>query len=428
MSVYAPVVVNPKLQTATEQWFHYYAGFSDEFVTSVLDVFGLEPEASVLDSWLGGGTTACAAVSRQLAFAGVELNPVMVLIALARIYSRLPTFSSTLAAAQDNLAQIVHEMPIIDASSHDLATWIGPSMASFVLSMIQATSRLPVTERPISHHEWAVRIPQLRTDQVLLLAAALTAIRARTRSLRGSNPTWPKRPELATEIACSPEALQQLIENALMALPRPLTKGEPSGSTPNFEVTLASSTLLPYAKASFDAVVTSPPYCTRIDYCKKTQIELTALGLTESTFRGLRDCMIGTPTITNQETSIAKLPKDVRGLLREIERHDSYAAREYYAKFYRQYFSSLDRSMAEMARVLKQNGRAAIVVQTSHFKEVEIDLPQLLISVSRQYGLTSLETLSWKCTTNLAHINPAAKKYIKRREDFESVVVLQKEE
>ena len=63
------------------------------------------------------------------------------------------------------------------------------------------------------------------------------------------------------------------------------------------DIALGSSAHLPLDTSSIDAVITSPPYCTRIDYVIATLPELAILGLRPDELKGLRDKMIGTPTI-----------------------------------------------------------------------------------------------------------------------------------
>src|SRR5690606_7221892 len=66
--------------------------------------------------------------------------------------------------------------------------------------------------------------------------------------------------------------------------------------TPNARaiVDLADSRSLPIERCNVDAVITSPPYCTRIDYAVATRMELAVLGIDESRTENLRRLMIGT--------------------------------------------------------------------------------------------------------------------------------------
>ena len=61
---------------------------------------------------------------------------------------------------------------------------------------------------------------------------------------------------------------------------------------------MASSENLPVRRGVIDFVLSSPPYCTRIDYGVATSAELAVLGYPVDTrLRELRGRLIGTPTI-----------------------------------------------------------------------------------------------------------------------------------
>ena len=65
-------------------------------------------------------------------------------------------------------------------------------------------------------------------------------------------------------------------------------------------IEVASSDALPIEGGDVDIVITSPPYCTRIDYAVSTSLELAFLGFDYNTsVRRLRDRMIGTSTVRN---------------------------------------------------------------------------------------------------------------------------------
>lgn len=56
-----------------------------------------------------------------------------------------------------------------------------------------------------------------------------------------------------------------------------------------------------------NAIITSPPYCTRIDYAIATVLELAILGFSsENYLTELRNKMIGTPTIIKEPIEIKK--------------------------------------------------------------------------------------------------------------------------
>src|SRR5205823_4265056 len=98
-------------------------------------------------------------------------------------------------------------------------------------------------------------------------------------------------------------------------------------------VSLADARALPLSGASVDAVVTSPPYCTRIDYFRATVFELAALGISPDgeRFRELRSMAMGTNLMRPEcRTEFDSQPDEVRRLLRRIQEHPSKASETYY--------------------------------------------------------------------------------------------------
>jgi DNA modification methylase len=74
----------PRSSGAGSPWYRFYAMFSDEFAEQVLAAAGLRQGATVLDPWLGAGTTVAAAAKSGFRSTGVDLSPVMTTVSLGR--------------------------------------------------------------------------------------------------------------------------------------------------------------------------------------------------------------------------------------------------------------------------------------------------------------------------------------------------------
>ena len=83
------VIRSPKRSLQTQQswdgFFPYYAGFPESFARSLLKSASLPKQAVVWDPWNGSGTTTFSAAQLGLASRGFDLNPVMIVIARARL-------------------------------------------------------------------------------------------------------------------------------------------------------------------------------------------------------------------------------------------------------------------------------------------------------------------------------------------------------
>lgn len=79
-----PSISNPKLLTNKnngDEWYNYYAGFSDSFVREILKSLELPQEAIIRDPWNGSGTTTLNCALAGYNVIGIDLNPVMNIIA-----------------------------------------------------------------------------------------------------------------------------------------------------------------------------------------------------------------------------------------------------------------------------------------------------------------------------------------------------------
>src|SRR3989338_5969494 len=76
---------NKRLQTGWEGFFPYYAGYPELFARELLMSANLPRHAGVLDPWNGSGTTTFTASALGLSSIGIDLNPVMIVVARARL-------------------------------------------------------------------------------------------------------------------------------------------------------------------------------------------------------------------------------------------------------------------------------------------------------------------------------------------------------
>ncbi|MDE2384466.1 MAG: site-specific DNA-methyltransferase, partial [Alphaproteobacteria bacterium] len=70
-----------------EQFFPYYAGYPLHFASNIIDSADLLPGSRVLDPWNGSGTTTYAASVRGHTAIGIDVNPVMAVVARGRMLS-----------------------------------------------------------------------------------------------------------------------------------------------------------------------------------------------------------------------------------------------------------------------------------------------------------------------------------------------------
>ncbi len=413
---------NPASQTGLESWYPYYAGYTEEFARGVLRTLANREALTVLDPWNGSGTTTRIAHEMGHRPIGFDLNPVANLVASAKVVH--PDDAAHVTGLAKRLAEAV---PAVIAEDDPLLPWMARGVVSQyraieaqVLSEL-ATSRQGVVARPNQGN-----VPPLAA---FMLLALIRAARGAASMHRGTNPTWTK-PGAGRRIAMRTlgrKWVEQIVE---MSDDLEVSR---NGKTPvpwYGRISLGDARHLPLHASEVDLVVTSPPYCTRIDYAVSSSFELAALGVGgESTqFSELRRSMMGTPLARKgalPETP-ERWPESLRRLLESIRTHQSKASGSYYFKTFNQYFGDAETSLRELHRVLRPGGVALLVVQTSYYKELCVDLPSLYVDLGTSLGFSGEIAGEVAVHRALAQIHPHSIHHRRVSQYREALVALEK--
>jgi hypothetical protein len=186
----------------------------------------------------------------------------------------------------------------------------------------------------------------------------------------------------------------------------------------------AKNTNIPNASADF--VLSSPPYCTRIDYAVATSIELAILRMKEGSAELLRRSLMGTSTVSQDATEIdERWGRTCVAFLDKMKSHPSKASQTYYLKNHIQYFRDLHASTVELKRILKPGGACALVVQDSYYKEVHNDVPTIVAEMAASVDLRLTRSVDFPTQRSMVGRNKRARKYLGDRTVIESVLCFQ---
>ncbi|WP_190172691.1 hypothetical protein [Streptomyces mirabilis] len=385
----------PAVETAgLADVFPYYAGFGFDWARGRLGSLGLGDSALVLDPWNGSGTTTLAAQTIGLRSIGIDLNPVANKVAQLR-----SSVNSVTAAIIDAPAKSSRQRPENDA----LQAWFHESTVA-------------------RFRDWTRTFEAAGVNNSLLGYVALfRVVKKLSKKFEGSNPTWVKRcREPADLIEVSHDELdrtiileQEYVANRLGASPQ--QEQSPLLLT-------ASATEIPLKNDCVDAVLTSPPYLTRIDYAVAYARELAILGIDISQDRSLRLALMGTTlTRADQGLKIELLSAISADLLLKVENHKSKASGGYYLKQARQYLSDLTRALEEITRVCKPGAHMMLVVQDSYYKDIPVNLADICIAESELRGWELLGRDNFAVKRTLTALNTSAQAY-KKGEVAETVI------
>jgi DNA modification methylase len=416
---------NPKRPASSvDSWYGYYAGYADSFVK---DIVGVLPSGglTILDPWNGSGTTTAVATHQSLLSQGFDMNPAAVVIAKARILRS--DVASSIASLTD---EILNTYSIDGEAAGDadlLTTWLVPSSASFIRSLEARIRQLLIgtsAARAIDSTD------QLSSLAALFYLGLFRTVRTLLTPFVGSNPTWIRRNVASrNRLRPNPDTVSDLFRiamNELTKLVKDASNTYDDKHSP-CRISLGSSDALPIEAKSIDAVITSPPYCTRIDYVVATLPELAVLGLRLNELKGLRDKMIGTPTVPPGEAGkISVGCRSAEKLLDDVAKHSSKASGGYYRRFFSQYLDGMSRSLAEIRRVARDGSPAVLVVQDSFYKEIHIDLATIISDMSQSLGWKPVARHNFPVVPrrNYATINPRSRAYREKTQATESVLVM----
>jgi hypothetical protein len=262
--------------------------------------------------------------------------------------------------------------------------------------------------------------------------ALFRTLRYHLRSFFVTNPTWirdAKKPE--ERIAVSGSAIRSLFLSTVRRMEGTINyKNLPLAPDSQATIAVASSEALPLDPRSVDWVLTSPPYCTRIDYAVATRPELALLGIGvdfQDSFRTLRESLIGSTTVPASVTPPSRAwGPSCLAFLKAVKSHISKASGTYYYKQHVQYFRSIHGSLSELYRVLREGGSCVIVVQDSHYKELHNPLPDIFVEMALSLGFSLISRSDFETNRVFARMHPGTRKYRSRIHAVESVLAFVK--
>ena len=360
------VIPSPKRKPSREafqQLYPYYAGFPDAFVRAMLSPSIMAPGSLVYDPWNGSGTTTSVASRLGFPAIGFDLNPVMVIVAKKRLLpaseasSLIPLTLAVLKRARFRRAQISTDDPLL--------LWFKPTTATVIRSIERSCAEFLINPSAKS------KIEEMSSIAATFYTALFSIGRRMAAAFRTSNPTWMRLPKNAAErVAFSAEDIENEFRSAIGAISK-LSSGtaeEPFQRVACHVTTADATTAIPARPV--DCVLTSPPYCTRIDYTAGTRIEFAVISpLIKIDADDLRRRMIGTTMVpTNPVEPRKEWGPKCNSFLETVRNHPSKASKGYYYATHADYFDKIFRSITSLSSALRQGGTAILVAQDSFIR------------------------------------------------------------
>lgn len=349
-------------------YMHPYKGrFHPKMVRALLNYVYPKECGLVMDNFAGCGTLLVEATWMGLDNIGVEINPLSVLMSNVKCYS-LSMPPEELKKAIDNYLRELREGILsYKKQSNGSALLFPPKYNKTVVeerkrlippSIASLFSESNVVDKILVAHELINRIENEKIRDFLLLALSGT-ISDLTRRRRAEflEVFQDRLKDLYLRIYIF-HKLNQILKIRL-------------GKSKTFVADARE--MKNVNNESIDAIVTSPPYSTALDYIKNDYPQLVLLELADIPW--LEENMIGNPRLKIYSISLfnemkddnpeyERLPqsaKEVISILKRFGRKKE-ALRTY--KFFKDMFLALK----EMHRVMKDNAKCVIIIGNNHYK------------------------------------------------------------
>ncbi|AKU98483.1 DNA modification methylase [Labilithrix luteola] len=113
-------------------------------------------------------------------------------------------------------------------------------------------------------------------------------------------------------------------------------------------------------------------------------------------------------------------------MLASVRDHPSHRSKGYYLRNLLQYFNDADESLAEIRRTLTARGQALLVLQSSYYKEHELDLAALFADIAREMGLSAEIMFRMPVRRVMTSLNSKSRRYLDTRSYTESLLRLRR--
>jgi hypothetical protein len=391
----------------------YYPGYSQEFVADALSFLDSEKGMTVLDPWSGFGTTGWIAQSLQFKSYLVDLNPAMAVLSASMDVTLLSQINQK--EIKNLISLIINREKIVKLSF--VPSWAPPKLTASVVGALQALS-----ESGLISKTGIVSAPHAFLTSVLF-----SIFRDHVTVSRLANPTYVKLD--TSNVIYSDlhsKAFYIQFEQRALEFIESLSSYSSNIKTVPMKVYNRDSRSLNLSASSIDRVITSPPYCTRIDYAKMTSVELTLMELAGiSNFDLTRRQLMGAPTVPKTLTEVnQEWGRTCSQVLDKVWKHKSTGSKSYYHKNLSQYFNDAFLSLNEISHCLKSDGSGLIVVQNSYYKEHEIKLSKIYVEMLTNLGFDSRIVAKHEVKSNMVYCNPGTRQYAASKRSYTEDVVM----
>lgn len=341
------------------QWFYFPHSFSSKLVNEILDTWEFPKNGTVVDNFVGSGTTILAARERGLKAIGCDLSPLAVLVSETKSHPY-------------NAKYILHTSKSILKSPTITQNKV-PERLSKAFTKKELGEIFGLLSK--------IRDLQAPTSNFFLVALLWTA-KQFSRAVPDGGwfrwKDWPDRSEKFREIFR--QTVTYMIDDIKIL--------NWNRETPKVQTCIADARILPIQTGSANGVITSPPYPNRHDYSRVFHIELLLMGFREPEITTLRHQSIrshveATPPDNTQKLQEYREPRPLQKIINELPTDIDQRVK----RLIEGYFQDIYLSLTEVSRILEPGGRAAYVIGNVRHAGVMIPVDEIISHLAEQAGL-----------------------------------------
>lgn len=356
-----------------------------------LDVVDAEPEPiRVLDPMMGSGTVLAVARARGHFAAGIDIDPLAVL--LARVWTTAVDISKVERKAAEVLDRAKSDFSVrrtgeaypryADSETRKfIRYWFDDYARRQLTSLAEAIHG--VRDELIRNALWCAFSRLIITKQSGA-SLAMDLSHSRPHKVFDKAPVKPFNRFLA--------AVQHVLKNCICS--------DQHDRGPAAKVSLGDARKLPITSGTVDLVLTSPPYLNAIDYMRCSKFSLVWMGYTVRELGGIRTASVGTEC-GDQE---AYENQDIQKIISDLKLSPKLSVRN--ETILAHYIEDMRGAIEEAARVLSPDGRAVYVVGENTVRGTFIPNARIVTAVAELAGLKVDDRRARQLPANRRYLPP----------------------
>lgn len=353
----------------THSYYTYPAKFIPQLASKLIHLYS-EPFETIIDPFMGSGTTMVESLVNARLCVGVDINEIAYLVSKVKI---TPLNIELLYETYNQLAEIL--------------TFNHQSLFNFTEELLQQAKQIvPKNERidywfkPREKNELSIilySILQIDDKDIQDFFLVAFAQILKTASIWLQKSIKPTRDKNKKEVNCYNLFLNQAKKMIAKHKQYNAMLDEKILKNPKefINISCGDSRTLPIEDARAKLIITSPPYVTSYEYADLHQLPSLWFGFLKS-LSEFRKKFIGSNA--REKTCIDIKSKLAEDIIKQLDKKK--------AKEVGNYYGDMFESFIEMYRVLQPKGKACVVIGNTKFKGVDILNAQIFVEQMENIG------------------------------------------